>query len=115
MRKMEESMFEIKEDCLLITLPEEIDHHNAKGIRRMADRYICDNRVSQIVFDFGNTKFMDSSGIGLLAGRNEKISYLGGRTIVMNANDRIKKMLQFSGMDREVCIYEPDEVMLNER
>lgn len=102
---MEENMFEIKENCLLIRLPEEIDHHNAKSIRRSADRYICDNRVSQIVFDFENTKFMDSSGIGLLAGRNEKITYLGGRTIVLNASDRIKKLLHFAGIDQEVCIY----------
>lgn len=103
---MEKNMYEIRENCLLIKLPEEIDHHNTKGIRRETDLYLCDHRVSQIIFDFEKTKFMDSSGIGLLAGRNEKITYLGGRTIVIHANPRIRKLLTLAGIDREVCIYD---------
>ena len=107
MKYMEEKtqqMYEIRENCLVIRLPEELDHHAAQNIRRNADVYLCDNRVQQIVFDFERTKFMDSSGIGLLVGRNEKISYLGGRTIVTNACPRIEKILQFAGLDQELCI-----------
>lgn len=102
----EKGTFEIRENCLLIRLPEEVDHHNAKEIRQFADYYINDERVEQIVFDFGATVFMDSSGIGLVAGRNEKIMYLGGRTIIVNANARIKKMLKIAGLEEKICIME---------
>lgn len=104
-----QNMYEIRENCLLIKLPEEIDHHNVMRIRREADRYLCDHRVSQIIFDFEKTRFMDSSGIGLLVGRNEKISFLGGRTIVLHANERIQKLLRLAGIDKELCIYRSEE------
>lgn len=102
----EKGTFEIRENCLLIRLPEEVDHHNVKEIRRFADFYLNDERVEQIVFDFSATIFMDSSGIGLVVGRNEKIMYLGGRTIIANANARIKKMLEIAGLQEKICIME---------
>lgn len=102
----EKGSYEIRENCLLIRLPEEIDHHNVKEIRRFADHYLLDERVEQIVFDFGKTVFMDSSGIGLIAGRNEKIAYLGGRTLVVNANDRIRKLLRIAGLEEKICVME---------
>lgn len=102
----ERGTFEIRENCLVITLPEEVDHHNAKDICRFADHYLMDNRVEQVVFDFGQTMFMDSSGIGLVAGRNEKITYLGGRTLVVNANERIRKMLKIAGLEEKICVME---------
>ena len=102
----EKGTYEIRENCLLIRLPEEIDHHNVKEIRRFADHYLLDERVEQVVFDFGKTVFMDSSGIGLIAGRNEKIAYLGGRTLVVNANDRIRKLLRIAGLEEKICVME---------
>ena len=104
----EKGTFEIRENCLVIRLPEEVDHHNAKEIRQFADYYLGDERVEQIVFDFGATIFMDSSGIGLVAGRNEKIMYLGGRTIIVNANRRIKRMLKIAGLEEKICIMEEE-------
>ena len=45
---MEETgIFEIREDCLLVHMPEEVDHHTTKSIRRLADHYLLDNRVQQ--------------------------------------------------------------------
>ncbi len=102
----EKGVFEIRENCLLIRLPEEVDHHNAKDIRRLADYYLNDDRVEQIVFDFGETVFMDSSGIGLVTGRNERITYLGGRTIIINASERIRKMLKIAGLEEKICMME---------
>lgn len=102
----EKGSFEIKENCLVITLPEEVDHHNVKEIRHFADYYLQDERVEQIVFDFHRTVFMDSSGIGLLAGRNDQIRFLGGRSIVVHAGPRIFKMLKIAGLDEQMCIME---------
>ena len=102
---MEED-FKVIDNYLMVKMPEEVDHHNAKEIRQFADYYLNDERVEQIVFDFESTIFMDSSGIGLVAGRNEKIMYLGGRTIIANANARIKKMLKIAGLEEKICIME---------
>ena len=59
---MEED-YKIIDHYLMIRLPEEIDHHSCSVICRRADHMMLDNSVSHIVFDFSDTKFMDSSGI----------------------------------------------------
>ena len=49
-------------------------------------------------FDFENTSFMDSSGIGIIIGRYRKISSLGGRVYAIHADERIQRILKASGM-----------------
>ena len=104
---MEETgIFEIREDCLLVHMPEEVDHHTTKSIRRLADHYLLDNRVQQIVFDFADTMFMDSSGIGIIIGRYKKISYFGGKVFAVNADTRIKRTLMICGLHKVIEIME---------
>lgn len=90
--------FAIIDDYLCIRMPQEVDHHGAAGIRENADRLILDDKVKNIVFDFEDTTFMDSSGIGIIIGRYRKISCFGGRVYAIHANDRIRRLLKTSGM-----------------
>ena len=62
----------IIDNYLCIKMPKELDHHGASDIRKLADELIIDDRVKNIVFDFEDTVFMDSSGIGLIIGRYRK-------------------------------------------
>ena len=70
---------------------------------------MLDNSVSHIVFDFSDTKFMDSSGIGVLAGRYRKISCFGGKVYVIHANRRIRKILEMSGIGDIVEMIDQEE------
>ena len=70
----EKGTFEIRENCLLIRLPEEVDHHKSVYISKKADDYIMKEGIGNIVFDFEDTMFMDSSGIGVIMGRYKKVS-----------------------------------------
>ena len=54
--------YQIKENCLTIFLPAEVDHHNAEEIKREADKVIEEQHIKYVIFDFGRTNFMDSSG-----------------------------------------------------
>ena len=98
--------YQIIDNYLMVSLPEEIDHHNSVEISTKADRFINTNKVSNVVFDFENTTFMDSSGIGILVGRYRKVSNLGGKVFVINANMRIRRTLMLSGMQKVVQIME---------
>ena len=60
--------FQVIDNCLMVRLPKEVDHHLAGYICENADRYIVRENVSNVVFDFENTRFMDSSGIGIFVG-----------------------------------------------
>ncbi|MCI8315156.1 MAG: anti-sigma factor antagonist [Lachnospiraceae bacterium] len=97
---MEQNMDEyaIIDNYLCIKMPQEVDHHGAAGIRECADRLILDDKVKNIVFDFENTTFMDSSGLGIIIGRYRKISCFGGKVYAINTSERINRILKASGM-----------------
>ncbi len=97
MKQVKEA-FAIIDNYLCIKMPSEIDHHGAADIRENADRLLLDDKVKNIVFDFENTTFMDSSGIGIIIGRYKKISCFGGRVYAVNVSERISRMLSASGM-----------------
>ena len=69
--------YQVQENCLTIFLPEDVDHHNAEEIRREADRLIDREHIRYVIFDFADTGFMDSSGIGVIMGRYRKVYMMG--------------------------------------
>lgn len=90
--------FQVIDNCLMIRLPREVDHHEAGQICRQADRLLLDERVSNVVFDFEDTQFMDSSGIGIIMGRYKKISCLGGKVYAIHVGKQIYRILNLSGL-----------------
>ena len=85
--------YQVQENCLTIFLPHELDHHNAETIRKESDHLIDRNHIRYVIFDFEQTNFMDSSGIGVIMGRYKTISLLGGEVWAVHANERIRKIL----------------------
>ena len=104
-----EVLYEVRGRNLLIYLPEELDHHNAKIITEQSDWYIISNKIQNIIFNFKRTKFMDSSGIGVIMGRYKTICLLGGEIWAVHANKRIQKILTLSGMTKIMQIYEEEK------
>lgn len=94
--------FQVIDNCLMIRLPEEIDHHGAGIICENADKYLLREDVGNVVFDFENTRFMDSSGIGLIMGRYRKISCFGGRVYAIHVDRQIQKIFRLSGLNKIV-------------
>ena len=93
-----EEMYAVKDNCLLVMMPKEMDHHKADAIRMKIDEYLLDHKAQNVIFDFENTRFMDSSGIGLIVGRYKKVSCFGGKIVAMHVNARIQKILLMSGL-----------------
>ena len=87
----------------------ELDHHITNEVRDKIDFILDSKSVKNIVFDFKNIRFMDSSGIGVIIGRYKKISSEGGKVSVVNVNDRVKKIFNLSGMNKIINIYDTYE------
>lgn len=102
--------YQVQENCLTIFLPTELDHHNAEEIRKNADSLIEQHQIKCVIFDFTDTNFMDSSGIGVIMGRYRLVYLLGGEVWVIHANERMKKILTMSGVTRIIQIYEEEKV-----
>ena len=54
------------------------------------------------MFDFEDTEFMDSSGIGIIMGRYKKVAPLGGKIYAINVGKQVARILELSGMSRLV-------------
>lgn len=85
---------------LTVKIPSEVDHCFADEVRELLDRRIETEEVRLLEFDFENTEFMDSSGIGLLMGRYKLMRALGGETRIIHAGERIRKILTLSGIHK---------------
>lgn len=94
--------FQIIDNCLMVRLPEEVDHHRAAYICENADRFILQENVAHVIFDFEDTRFMDSSGIGIIMGRYRKIACFGGRVYAIHVDRHIQRMFNMAGLNKIV-------------
>ena len=99
-----ELKYEQRAKTLTLTLPAEIDHHSAKPVREETDRWIAKLKPESVVIDFSGEKFMDSSGIGLILGRYNKVAPYGGRVVVECADRRTLQLLRLAGVQKLVEI-----------
>lgn len=87
-----------------VYLDGEIDHHCAPGLRDEIDLAVEEAHPENLVLDFGEVTFMDSSGIGLVMGRYRVMKDIGGRVSLQNTPQHIKKVMRLAGLDRFATI-----------
>lgn len=100
--------YQIQENYLTVFLPREVDHHAAEEMRKSIDAIIDQNHIKIVIFDFQDTDFMDSSGIGVIMGRYKNVYLLGGEVWAVHVNERMKKILSLSGVTKILHIYEEE-------
>ena len=86
--------------ALLVTISGELDHHMAEKIKNAVDEKMRSTNAINIIFDFTNLSFMDSSGLGVIMGRYKKVRTLGGRVVIFGVNAMVLGLLEMSGMDK---------------
>lgn len=96
----QEELYEVKGETLIVHLPDELDHHTAEEIRKGTDQLFYARKIRDVVFDYKNTHFMDSSGIGLVMGRYREVRYLKGDIYITCVNKKIARILEISGLYR---------------
>lgn len=90
--------YEISEKILEVTFEEEIDHHSCLKFSLMIDDAIKKFMPKEILFNFENVSFMDSSGIGMLIGRYRKMMRNGGTAKICNVKPELKRIFEMSGI-----------------
>ena len=78
----------------------EIDHHTASRLRARIDRAIFLERPKILCLHFGEVRFMDSSGIGLVIGRAEICRELGITVRLTGLSSTAKRLITLSGVDK---------------
>ncbi len=85
---------------IIARLTGEIDHHSAHWLRMDIDTAIQDRSPKELLLDFSEVSFMDSSGVGLVMGRYKNMKERGGRVVLANMPEYIEKVMNLAGMDR---------------
>ncbi len=80
----------------------DIDHHSASEIRIRLDGEIQRAMPSMLILDFSEVDFCDSSGIGLILGRQRLMESVGGGLTVKNPSPAVRKLLMLAGLSRLV-------------
>ena len=104
-KKNKKSVFEVQGNCLTVHLPEEVDHPVSEDIRKESDNIMRKKYIRTMIFDFSETMFMDSSGIGLIMGRYRAMGMRGDCIRATGVSAYIEKLLHLSGVYKfvEIC------------
>lgn len=86
--------------ALVVYLDGEIDQHTVKQIKTVIDTELQRTNAVNIIMDFRNISFMDSSGIGMLMGRYRIVQILGGAVILYGCNDLVCRLITMSGLGK---------------
>lgn len=92
--------YEAQGQILIIHLPRELDNHNCRKLKCETDLLLAENYINKVVFDFGKTEFMDSSGIGILLNRYKQMVRSGGTVTLYGAGAQVGRILTVGGIHK---------------
>lgn len=88
-----------------IALKGELDLYKTGKLKRALLEAIGDS-VSSLIIDMTDLKYMDSSGIALMAFLQKNVKSKNGTFAFLNVNDEIMNVLKLAALDRFFTIYE---------
>ena len=104
-----EIIFDIMGGTLVAELFGELDHHAAEKARDKIDAALDNHGVKNLVFDFTNVSFMDSSGIGMVLGRYRKMGQTEGKIAIVSCSKTIRNILNMAGVFSVIDYFDTKE------
>lgn len=98
--------YQVERKGLTYVMPKELDHHVAETLCKELDMLIDAYQVKELILDFSQTEFMDSSGIGVIIGRSKMLQFREGTLYVTNMGKRVKAIFQAAGLYKIVNVKE---------
>lgn len=83
---------------LYILLCGELDENSAIHARDKMDELFTGNNFSQIIIDLSELEFMDSTGIGVLIGRYNKMKSRNIPIFICNPSKQAEKIFKMTGL-----------------
>lgn len=98
--------FQVDGTRMVYRMPKEVDHHVAKDMCRELDMLVESYRIKELVLDFAQTEFMDSSGIGVVIGRSKTMHFYGGSICACNIGKRVDTIFRSAGLYKIIKVKE---------
>ena len=98
--------YQLEGKKLIVYMPKELDHHVAQPLCAKLDTLIETYVIKELEFDFSETEFMDSSGIGVLIGRSRTIGFYHGKVCARGMGLRVKRIFEAAGLQKMIQVRE---------
>jgi len=95
---------EVLDESLFVKIAGELDLKVADKLRTDLDRLIDENPGKELILDFTNVNFIDSSGLGVILGRYKKICLTGSKICIKDVQPQVKRVLELSGISRLINV-----------
>lgn len=86
-------------NTLVVLIEGEIDHHTSSRARERIDNKFLMEPVKNMVIDMSRVTFMDSAGIGLIIGRMNRVTGVGGKMTIRKPKPEINRILKMSKIE----------------
>lgn len=100
----------IRGSTLVMRLKGDLDQASIDNLKRKTIEIIDKYFIKNIVFNFEQVTFMDSSGIGYIIGRYTQVKHRRGRIIICSMNNIVERIFNLSGLKR-ICEVADNEDM----
>lgn len=100
--------YEIVNHLIVVYFHGEIDCSNAPKYRQELND-LLENTREDVVFDFKDTSFIDSSGIGLVLGRYNQLKFEHRTLILTGLNQVAYRLFELTGLFQIMPYYESIE------
>lgn len=94
---------------LTVRLYGELDYHTVGKVREVIDKAIAQAVGKTLLLNLAGVPFMDSSGLGLILGRYRRFCEQPGQLILTAPASQVRRLLELSGVDRIIPIYNTEE------
>ena len=95
---------QLGDDAFIISLSGEVDLYTAPDFKQQLLQAISDG-AKQVIVDFSETTFIDSTTLGVLVGGVKRLRPNGGQLSLVCSDRNITKIFEITGLDRVFTIY----------
>jgi len=95
------------------TVEGEINLYSVSQLRKDINRLI-DSGVKNLAIDMRNVKYMDSSGIALMANLQKKIKSIAGKFVILQMHEDILNVLKLAALDKFFVILPTEEELASQ-
>ena len=95
---------QLGEDAYVISLAGEVDLYTAPEFKQQLLQVISDG-AKNVIVDFSNTTFIDSTTLGVLVGGVKRLRTNDGQLSLVCSDRNITKIFEITGLDRVFTIY----------
>ncbi|HEX3318621.1 MAG TPA: STAS domain-containing protein [Solirubrobacteraceae bacterium] len=89
----------VSDSIVVVSVTGDLDLWNAPALEQRLRRCL-DEGQCWIVVDLTHAAFLDSSGLGALTNSMRRIQRKGGRLVVINTNEQMRRVFELTGLVR---------------